>query len=109
MAGVGSHSTKQTLEFIEDAAAAGADYVLCLPPAYFGKALKLQQVIALAEGPCKLRIAAKKYGAAISSAKAAGIENAAKKLWPRKPYAGPTKAIKLQVAEALSKVKNMTF
>jgi Dihydrodipicolinate synthetase family len=38
MAGVGSHSTKQTLEFIENAAAVGADYVLCLPPAYFGKA-----------------------------------------------------------------------
>lgn len=38
MAGVGAHSTRQVLEFIEDAAAAGADYVLCLPPGYFGKA-----------------------------------------------------------------------
>lgn len=38
MAGVGAHSTKQVLEFIDDAAAAGADYVLCLPPGYFGKA-----------------------------------------------------------------------
>ncbi|KAF3769210.1 aldolase [Cryphonectria parasitica EP155] len=38
MAGVGAHSTKQVLEFIEDAAAAGANYVLCLPPGYFGKA-----------------------------------------------------------------------
>jgi 4-hydroxy-2-oxoglutarate aldolase len=232
MAGVGSHSTKQTLEFIGDAATAGADYVLCLPPAYFGKAttpavvegffedvstastlpiviynfpgvcngvdldsgiitsiakrnsnvvgvkltcgsvgkitrlaatfspsefaifggqsdfligglaagsagciaafaniapraaaevyrlyragefekaLKLQQEIALAESPCKLGIAATKYGAAISSAKAAGIENAAEKLLPRKPYAGPTEAVKVQVAEALSKVNNMTF
>lgn len=38
MAGVGAHSTCQVLEHIEDAAAAGADYALCLPPGYFGKA-----------------------------------------------------------------------
>ena len=37
MAGVGGHSTKQVLEYIEDAADAGADYALLLPPAYFGK------------------------------------------------------------------------
>ncbi|VUC25725.1 unnamed protein product [Clonostachys rosea] len=37
MAGVGGHSTKQVLEFIADAAEAGADSVLLLPPAYFGK------------------------------------------------------------------------
>ncbi|KAL2414164.1 putative 4-hydroxy-2-oxoglutarate aldolase, mitochondrial [Exophiala dermatitidis] len=37
MAGVGGHSTKQVLEFIQDAADAGADYALLLPPAYFGK------------------------------------------------------------------------
>ncbi|KAF5660218.1 dihydrodipicolinate synthase [Fusarium heterosporum] len=37
MAGVGGHSTKQVLEFINDAVEAGADYVLLLPPAYFGK------------------------------------------------------------------------
>ena len=38
MAGVGGHSTKQVLEFINDAAAAKADYALVLPCAYFGKA-----------------------------------------------------------------------
>ncbi|RMJ23497.1 dihydrodipicolinate synthetase family protein [Aspergillus sp. HF37] len=38
MAGVGAHSTKQTLEYAHDAAATGANYVLVLPPAYFGKA-----------------------------------------------------------------------
>lgn len=38
MAGVGTHSTKQTLELAHDAAAAGANYLLVLPPAYFGKA-----------------------------------------------------------------------
>ncbi|KAL4934068.1 dihydrodipicolinate synthase family protein [Aspergillus undulatus] len=37
MAGVSGHSTKQVLEFINDAADAGADYALLLPPAYFGK------------------------------------------------------------------------
>ena len=37
MAGVGGHSNKQVLEFIGDAADAGANYVLLLPPAYFGK------------------------------------------------------------------------
>lgn len=38
MAGVGGHSTRQVLEFIADAADAGANYALVLPPAYFGKA-----------------------------------------------------------------------
>ncbi|KAB8263198.1 GTP cyclohydrolase N terminal-domain-containing protein [Aspergillus pseudonomiae] len=38
MAGVGAHSTKQVLELAHDAAAAGANYLLVLPPAYFGKA-----------------------------------------------------------------------
>ncbi|TPX09723.1 uncharacterized protein E0L32_009062 [Thyridium curvatum] len=37
MAGVGGHSTKQVLEFVADAVDAGANYVLLLPPAYFGK------------------------------------------------------------------------
>lgn len=37
MAGVGGHSTKQVLEFIGDAVAAKANYVLVLPCAYFGK------------------------------------------------------------------------
>lgn len=38
MAGVSGHSTRQVLEFIGDAADAGANYALLLPPAYFGKA-----------------------------------------------------------------------
>ncbi|GES64778.1 predicted protein [ [Aspergillus terreus] len=37
MAGVSGHSTKQVLEFIVDAADAGANFALLLPPAYFGK------------------------------------------------------------------------
>lgn len=37
IAGVGGHSTAQVLEFINDAYEAGANYVLVLPCAYFGK------------------------------------------------------------------------
>ena len=37
IAGVGGHSTAQVLEFISDAHTAGADYILVLPCAYFGK------------------------------------------------------------------------
>ncbi|KAJ5781982.1 uncharacterized protein N7518_010465 [Penicillium psychrosexuale] len=44
MAGVGAHSTKQTLELAQDAAAAGANYLLILPPAYFGKATNMNVV-----------------------------------------------------------------
>ncbi|KAK2595377.1 hypothetical protein QQS21_006913 [Conoideocrella luteorostrata] len=44
MAGVGAHSTKQTLQFAEDAAKAGANYLLVLPPAYFGKATTMTTV-----------------------------------------------------------------
>jgi 4-hydroxy-2-oxoglutarate aldolase len=44
MAGVGAHSTKQTLELARDAAVAGANYLLVLPPAYFGKATTMATV-----------------------------------------------------------------
>lgn len=37
IAGVGGHSTAQVLEYIADAYAAGANYALVLPCAYFGK------------------------------------------------------------------------
>ena len=37
IAGVSGHSTKQVLEYISDAHEAGANYVLVLPAAYFGK------------------------------------------------------------------------
>ncbi|KAF1951186.1 aldolase [Byssothecium circinans] len=38
MVGVGGHSTKQVLQFVSDAAEAGANSALVLPPAYFGAA-----------------------------------------------------------------------
>ena len=36
MAGVGGHSTAQVLEYVQDAADAGADYILLLPVGYLG-------------------------------------------------------------------------
>lgn len=44
MAGVGGHSTRQVLQHIVDAADAGANSVLLLPPAYFGPATTPQVV-----------------------------------------------------------------
>lgn len=38
MAGCSGHSTKQVLEYIQDAKQAGANYALVLPASYFGKA-----------------------------------------------------------------------
>lgn len=227
MAGVGGHSTKQVLEFIADAADAGANYALVLPPAYFGKqttpsvikrfydtvaqksplpiviynfpgvcngvdldseimtslanahanivgvkltcasvgkvvrlaaafppsrfavfggqsdfllgamqsgavgciaafanvfpktlvqvyelwtsgkrdeAMKLHQMAALAESPCKAGIASTKYAAAIHSAKAAGIEDAEEKLRPRAPYEPPSEAVMKQIREVMREV-----
>lgn len=45
IAGVGGHSTAQVLEYIADAHAAGANYVLVLPCAYFGKQTTPQVVL----------------------------------------------------------------
>ncbi|KAK8058098.1 hypothetical protein PG994_008546 [Apiospora phragmitis] len=44
LVGISGHSTRQVLEFADDAAAAGADYGLLLPPAYFGKATTPQVI-----------------------------------------------------------------
>lgn len=44
MAGVGAHSTKQTLQFAEDAAKAGANYLLVAPPGCFGKVTSMNVV-----------------------------------------------------------------
>ncbi|KAH6706501.1 hypothetical protein DL95DRAFT_396389 [Leptodontidium sp. 2 PMI_412] len=227
MAGCGAHSTKQVLELISDAAKAGADYVLLLPPAYFGKAttpaviekfysdisakstlpiiiynfpvvcngidldsefitklarkhsnivgvkltcasvgkitrlsaslpasefatfggqadfligglsvgsagcisafanvfpktlsriyslykegnfdeaLRLHQIAALAESPCKAGIASTKYAASINSAKAAGIEGAEEKLKPRTPYLPASEDAKNQIKAVMTEM-----
>lgn len=46
MAGVSGHSTAQVLEHMADAKAAGADYALLLPPAYFGAKASPPAVVA---------------------------------------------------------------
>lgn len=45
MAGVGGHSTAQVREFVRDAVDAGADYVLVLPPGYFGQVGRIGEVV----------------------------------------------------------------
>ncbi|KFY45537.1 hypothetical protein V495_02931 [Pseudogymnoascus sp. VKM F-4514 (FW-929)] len=40
VAGVGAHSTRQTTQLAHDAAAAGADFVLVVPPGYYAGVLK---------------------------------------------------------------------
>lgn len=58
------------------------------------EALKLQQLAALAEQPCKAGIAAVKYAASLYSAKAAGVADAAAKMQPRRPYGAFPQAAK---------------
>jgi dihydrodipicolinate synthase/N-acetylneuraminate lyase len=40
VAGVGATSTRETIQLAQDAAAAGADFVLVVPPGYFAGVLK---------------------------------------------------------------------
>ncbi|USP74751.1 hypothetical protein yc1106_02025 [Curvularia clavata] len=53
MVGVGGHSTRQVLQHIADAADAGANSVLLLPPAYFGAATTPQVVEAFYDDVAK--------------------------------------------------------
>lgn len=45
IAGAGAQSTRETIQHCRDAAEAGADYVIILPPAYYGSLLTTQHVI----------------------------------------------------------------
>ncbi|UZP39043.1 hypothetical protein NXS19_006859 [Fusarium pseudograminearum] len=67
--------------------------------------MALHKKAALAEQPCKAGIAAVKYAATLSTAKAAGIKGAANKLKPRRPYVEPSdaakKSIETQIADML--------
>ncbi|KAI9691257.1 MAG: hypothetical protein M1820_009815 [Bogoriella megaspora] len=62
-----------------------------------GEALALQQQAALAESPTKAGIANTKYGAAIFTAKKAGIKNAEALFRPRRPYEEPSSAVKEKI------------
>ena len=65
------------------------------------EALSLQRVVALAESPTKAGIANTKYAAAVFTGKRAGIENAEALLKPRRPYEGPTEAVKAHIREVM--------
>ena len=71
------------------------------------EALALHRKAALAEAPCKAGIAATKYAVAIHSAKAAGIEGAEEKLWPRKPYPPPSEEMKEKVRVVMDRMKDI--
>lgn len=61
------------------------------------EALKLQQLLALAESATKAGIANTKYATAIITASRAGIENATALLRPRRPYSEPTEDVKQHI------------
>ncbi|KAK3060159.1 hypothetical protein LTS18_009178 [Coniosporium uncinatum] len=63
----------------------------------FKEAMELHQKAALAEQAIKSGIAATKYAASLSTAKAAGIKNAEKLLKPRTPYEEPSEAVKKSI------------
>lgn len=71
------------------------------------EALALHRKAALAEAPCKAGIGVTKYAAAIHAAKAAGIEGAEEKLWPRKPYSPPSDAEKEKVRRVMDRMKDI--
>jgi 4-hydroxy-2-oxoglutarate aldolase len=71
------------------------------------EALRLHRIAALAESPCKAGIAATKFGAAIFSAKAAGIANAEELLQPRRPYEAPSEAAKKAIREAMAPLNDI--
>lgn len=69
-----------------------------------GEALELHRRAALAESPIKAGIAATKYAVARFSAPMAGIEDAEKKLHPRRPYQPPSEAVKAGVEASMASV-----
>jgi dihydrodipicolinate synthase/N-acetylneuraminate lyase len=68
----------------------------------FAEAMDLHKKAALAEQPCKAGIASVKYATSLTTAKAAGIEGAAEKLKPRRPYLEPSAAEKKVIDETVA-------
>lgn len=66
------------------------------------EALALQRLAAHAESPTKAGIANTKYGAAIFTAKKAGIENAEAMLKPRSPYEEPSETVKAKIRDVMT-------
>lgn len=67
------------------------------------EALKMHQIAAIAENPCKAGIASVKYAASLYSAREAGIEDVEEKAWPRRPYEKPSDALKKTVSSGIEK------
>lgn len=65
------------------------------------EALRLQQILALAESPTKAGIANTKYAAAFFTAPRAGVEDAARLLRPRRPYEEPSEATKKSIRRVM--------
>ncbi|KAI6380281.1 hypothetical protein MCOR25_001708 [Pyricularia grisea] len=68
------------------------------------EALRLHKIAALAERPCKSGIAMTKYAAAVFSASRAGVEDAERKMLPRRPYAGPGEPDKAKCREVMAEL-----
>lgn len=68
------------------------------------EALKIHRVAALAESLSKSGIANTKYAASLTSAKSAGIENAEKKLRPRRPYDPPSAESKKEIGAKMEEL-----
>lgn len=71
------------------------------------EALALHQKAALAERACKAGIAGTKYAAALTSAKAAGIEGAVEKLGPRAPYEPVAEAERKNIEGLLEELRKV--
>ncbi len=65
------------------------------------EALRLQQVLALAESPTKAGIANTKFAAAVFTAPRAGIDDAVALLRPRRPYEEPSEATKASIQRVM--------
>lgn len=65
------------------------------------EALALQNILALAESPTKAGIANTKYATAAFTATRAGIKDAVSLLNPRRPYEGPSEAVKKEIRDVM--------
>jgi 2-keto-3-deoxy-L-rhamnonate aldolase len=68
------------------------------------EALRLHRIAARAESCSKAGVANTKYAASLTSAKAAGVEDASEKLKPRRPYEEPSEAVKRDIREKLAEM-----
>ena len=71
------------------------------------EALALQRVLSLAESPTKAGVASTKYAAALTTARRAGIADAAILLRPRRPYEEPDDRAKARIFETMSPLSGL--